>query len=232
MVSVAIGRSADMTQHSRHHTWDSWPGWSTIAANNNTSFTLWFTGLPGTGKTTLAQLVKKALVARGYKVEIIDTQSLSYWLHHELHIEEATREELSQTQGYDAFMTYICSLLARNGIITIAVSVSPSQEARLHAREQIRHFIEVYARCPEGARLQRLQQLAAASDFQVDLYQPPLNAELSIDTGTELPERSTLRILGHLEQCGFVAPLWEVSEIADEEVNTVKARLKALGYLD
>ena len=217
-----------MTQHSRHHTWDSWPGWSTIAANNDSRCTLWFTGLPGTGKTTLAQLVKKALVARGYKVEIIDAQSLSYWLHHELHIEEGLR----QTQGYDAFMTSICALLARNGIITIAVSVSPFQQARLQARGQIRQFIEVYARCPEGKRLQRLQQRAEATDFSVDLYEPPLNAELSIDTGTELAERSTLRILGYLEQCGFVAPLWEESEMADEEVNTVKARLKALGYLD
>jgi len=66
-----------MTQHSHNHTWDFWSGWSTISANNDTSFTIWFTGLPGTGKTTLAYLVRKTLLTRGYKVEIIDSQALS-----------------------------------------------------------------------------------------------------------------------------------------------------------
>ena len=221
-----------MTQYSQHHAWDFWPGWSTISANNDSSFTLWFTGLPGTGKTTLAQLVKKALIARGYKVEIIDTQSLSYWLHRELHIDEEKQESLNPSGGYDAFITYLCSLLARNGIITIAVSVSPQSEARLHAREQIRHFIEVFAHCPEEARLKRLQHITPSTAFPPQLYQPPDSAELIIDTGIELPERSTLRILGHLEQSGFIAPLWEEADMVDEEVNSVKARLQSLGYLD
>src|SRR5436309_12107348 len=132
-----------MSQHSHHHTWDLWSGWSTISANNDTSFTIWFTGLPGTGKSTLAHFVRKALLARGYKVEIIDSQTLSYWLKHELHIEDEVQEEHSHTPGYEAFITYICKLLARNGIITISVSVSPYQEARTHAREQIQHFVEV-----------------------------------------------------------------------------------------
>src|SRR5690242_7160450 len=63
-------RSAEMSQHSEYHTWDMGSGWSTISAHKDLSFTLWCTGLPGTGKTTLAYLVKKALLARGYKVEI------------------------------------------------------------------------------------------------------------------------------------------------------------------
>ena len=44
-----------MSQHPPPHVWDAWPGWSTITANERSSFTLWFTGLPGTGKTTLLQ---------------------------------------------------------------------------------------------------------------------------------------------------------------------------------
>src|SRR5579859_6679961 len=134
-----------MSQHSRDHTWNPWPGWSTISSGNDDSFTIWLTGLPGTGKSILAHLVKKALMARGYKVEIIDSQTLPHWLKHELHIEDDIREERGHVPGYDAFITYICALLARNGIITI--TVSPYQEARTNAREQIPHFIEVYLHC-------------------------------------------------------------------------------------
>ena len=220
-----------MAQHSQHHTWDFWPGWSTISAQHESSFTLWFTGLPGTGKTTLAQLTKKALLARGYKVEIIDAQSLSYWLKHELHIEEESKEDRSHAPGYDAFITYICSILARNGVITLAVSVSPYREARLHAREQIHRFTEVYIHCSEEMRNGRLQQLAHKSTIPIHLYQPPEQPELTINTGLELPERSTLRIIDYLEQAGFVAPLWQ-DQADEQETASVIAHLKALGYLE
>jgi len=64
-----------MSQESENLTPGSWAGWSTISPNNNPSFTIWLTGLPGTGKTTLALFLKKALVTRGYNVEIIDHQT-------------------------------------------------------------------------------------------------------------------------------------------------------------
>jgi adenylylsulfate kinase len=221
-----------MAQHSHNHTWDSWSGWSTISAINDTSFTIWFTGLPGTGKTTLAHLVQKALVTRGYKVEIIDSQALSYWLKHELHIEDTNQEDRSHTPGYDAFITYICTLLARNGIITITVAVSPFRKARTHAREQIRHLVEVYLYCPEKRRLERVRQQEHVTDIPEHLYQVPLRAELSIDTDREPPERSALRVIEYLEQLSYVAPLWEETDPADEEIANIKARLQALGYLE
>ena len=220
-----------MSQHSQHQTWAAWPGWSTISAQHETSFTLWFTGLPGTGKTTLAKLAKKALLTRGYKVEIIDAHSLSYWLKHELQIEEESKDDRSHTPSYEVFITYICSLLARNGIITLAVSVSPYREARLHAREQIHNFIEAYVHCPEEIRSNRLQQLKLTSNIPTSLYQPPEQAELNINTGLEPSERSTLRIIDYLEQSGFVAPLWQ-EQSGEEELTNVIARLQALGYLD
>lgn len=222
----------EMTQHSQHHTWDPWPGWSTICAGNDSSFTLWFTGLPGTGKTTLADLVKQSLVARGYKVEIIDAQTLSHWLKHELHIDEDMCEDRSHTPGYDAFITYICMLLARNGIITITSSVSPYQEARTHAREQISKFIEVYLYCSAIQRNTRLQQQKRTSSIEEHLYQIPTAAEISLDTSLKSAERSALCIIDYLERYSYITPLWEEMEPEEEQLAQIKARLRALGYLE
>ncbi len=209
-----------------------WSGWSTISASNELSFTIWLTGLPGTGKTTLAHLVKKALMARGYKIEIIDTQALSHWLNLEFQMKEDNREDHTRTPGYDVFTSYICVLLARNGIITITSSVSPYQQARKYAREQIQHFVEVYLHCSNEQRQKRLERVKITAPGKDDLYQPPTTPELSIDTSHELPERSALRIIAYLEQHGYIAPLWEEAGTEDEETATIKARLQAMGYLE
>jgi adenylylsulfate kinase len=220
-----------MPQHSQHRTWDTWPGWSIISAHESSSFTLWLTGLPGTGKTTIAHLVKKALVARGYKVEIIDAHTLSRWLNLALALNEEIREDCSHTIGYDAFTTYICTLLAHNGISSISTAVSPFAQARAYAREQIQQFIEVFLHCSNEQREERLLQQEHLPTVPVHLYQPPIRAELSIDTDSEPAERSALRVINYLEQYGYIAPRWE-EVTGDEEIARIKARLQALGYLE
>jgi adenylylsulfate kinase-like enzyme len=221
-----------MSQHRENYLSGTWPGWSTISAKNGYSFTIWLTGLAGTDKTTLATLLKKALVARGYKVEIIDTQALTRWLHQELQINEAISEDSSHTMGYDAFVTYLCTLLARNGIICITTSVSPFSEARKYAREQIPQFIEVYLHCSTEQRQKRLAQLEDIPDISSDLYQAPTMPELSIETSEDFPERDALRVISYLEQHSYLAPLWENVDTEDEEVASIKARLQAMGYLE
>lgn len=223
-----------MAEHS-HSPFRDTPGWSTISARHGSSFTLWFTGLAGTGKTTLADLVCKALLARGYKAEIIDTQALARWLKQELHIDEHMQEDTSHTLGYDAFITYICTILARNGVISLTPAISPHRQARIHAREHLPRFIEIYLHCsPEQreARRQKQEKLSAAASLAESLYEPPTSTELSIDTTSESPERSALRILDYLEQHGYIAPLWEAAEMDEAEITLIKARLQALGYLD
>jgi adenylylsulfate kinase-like enzyme len=216
-----------MSQYSQR-----WSGWSTISAHYEPGFTIWLTGLPGTGKKTLARLASKALTARGYKVEIIDTQALSRWLRLELHIQEDIREDNSHTPGFDAFTTYICAILARNGVISISTTVSPYIEARSFAREQIQRFVEVHLHCDERERQQRLALNEYIPSMPTELYQQPVAPELSINTSHEPPESSALRLIARLEQLGYIAPRWEDSESYDEEIEVIKARLQALGYLD
>lgn len=217
-----------MSQYPHQYTWS---GWSTISANTVHSFTLWFTGLPGTGKTTLAQLIKKTLVSRGYKVEIIDNRTLAGWLQKELHIDEQIHEEYSHMVGYDAFITYICLMMARNGIVTITTSVSPYVEARHFAREQLGQFVEIALYCNQTQRFHRLRFQEQLHTMDERVYERPTAAELSIDTGIEAPERSTLRVIDYLEQHGFIAPRWEIPD-NDQEIEVIKARLRALGYLE
>jgi adenylylsulfate kinase len=223
-----------MTEYSQrfiHPTWLSSPHWSIIPANDAISFTLWFTGLPGTGKTTLALLLKRALEMRGFKVESIDAQSLSHWLRQELRIEESVQDDRSSMSRYDAFVTYICSLLAQHGIITITSLVSPLQEARSFAREQLQEFVEIYLHCLPEQRQQRLLLHGYSSRITEEQYQPPGTPELIIDTSAEAPERSALRIMNYLEQRGLVAPQRE-DDWEKQDITTIKARLRDLGYLE
>jgi adenylylsulfate kinase len=223
-----------MVEHTHSQFWNS-PGWSNISAHQHSSFTLWFTGLAGTGKTTLADLVCKALLARGYKAEIIDTHALARWLKQELHVDEQVQEEASHTLGYDAFITYICTILTRNGVISLTPAISPHRQARAHAREHLPNFIEIYLSCSPEQRIERRRKkegYSAIINLAESLYEPPAAAELSIDTTLEPPERSALRILDYLEQHGYIAPLWEEAEMDEAEIALIKARLQALGYLD
>lgn len=221
-----------MSHNRENYSSDIWPGWSTISASDGFSFTIWLTGLPRAGKTTLAQLLKKALVARGYKVEIIDTQALSRWLQLELQMKEEIREDSSHTLGYDAFVTYICMFLVRNGIVCITSSVSPFSAARKYAREQIPQFIEVYLHCSIEQRQKRLAQLEDFPVISPDIYEPPTMPELSIDTSEEFPERNALRVISYLEQQSYLAPICEDVETGDAEITRIKARLQAMGYLE
>ena len=221
-----------MSQESENLTPGTWSGWSTISAKKNFSFTIWLTGLPGTGKTTLAVFLKKALVTRGYNVEIIDTQTLSHWMNLELKLKEELRDDSSHTLGFDAFVTYVCTLLTRNSVICITSFVSPFSAARNLAREQISRFIEVYLYCSDEQREMRVEKLGNIPAITPEFYQPPTKPEISINTSQDYPEQSTMHLISYLEQHSYLAPLWEDFETEDDEIAIIKTRLQAMGYLE
>ncbi|MFQ5813155.1 MAG: adenylyl-sulfate kinase, partial [Anaerolineae bacterium] len=105
-------------------------------------FTLWFTGLSGSGKTALAKLVEKELRARGLKVERLDGDIVRQSLTKDLGFTKEDRDKNIER------VTFVAKLLTRNGVAVLASFISPYREVRARSREEIGNFIEVYCQAP------------------------------------------------------------------------------------
>ena len=86
--------------------------------------TLWFTGLSGSGKTTVSVLVRDALLRAGYKVEVLDGDVVRTNLSKGLGFSKEDRDINIKRIGF------VCNLLTRNGVIAIAAAISPYREIR------------------------------------------------------------------------------------------------------
>src|SRR6266481_8626028 len=113
---------------------------------NRKGFTLWFTGLSGAGKTTLAGVLEREMRARGLAVEVLDGDEIRTNLSKGLGFSKEDRDTNIRRIGY------VCRLLARNGAGVIAAAISPYREVRDEVRRTIEAegaaFIEVFVKCP------------------------------------------------------------------------------------
>src|SRR3989338_8952038 len=105
-------------------------------------FTLWFTGLPCSGKTTISDAIGKKLKDAGLKVERLDGDIVRKSLSRDLGFSKEDRDKNIER------VTFVSKLLTRNGVITIVSFVSPYRQKRDEARQEIGDFIEIYLRCP------------------------------------------------------------------------------------
>jgi len=195
-------------------------------------FTLWFTGLSGAGKTTLARLVETELLSRGHKVEVLDGDIIRTNLSKGLGFSKKDRDTNIRRIGF------VCNLLTRNDVVAIAAAISPYREVRDEVRRDIGSFVEVYVRCPIDVLAERdvkgLYKKALAGEIKNftgvdDPYESPLAAEVIVETDTETPEQSAARIIARLEEMSLVATLPRRYSEADEEEGS--RRLEAPGYV-
>ena len=106
------------------------------------AFTIWLTGLPGSGKTTLATLLQKKLARDGRLVEVLDGDVLRAGWCADLDFSKKDRfRNISRAAGF-------ARLLNDSGVIVVVALVSPFRAARAQARKRIRRFFEVYVDCP------------------------------------------------------------------------------------
>lgn len=174
-----------------------------------TGFTIWFTGLSGAGKSTLANILIPILHERGHKVELLDGDVVRTHLSKGLGFSKEDRDTNIRRIGW------VCEVLTRNDVVTIAAAISPYRDIRDEVRDRIGRFVEVYVECPLEVAIERdvkgLYRKALAGEIQNftgidDPYEPPLNPEVRIPTHEETPEDSVMRILTKLEELGYLAP--------------------------
>jgi adenylyl-sulfate kinase len=197
-------------------------------------FTVWFTGLPSAGKSTLADLLAAELRVRGHGVEVLDGDVVRQHLCKGLGFSKEDRDENIRRIGF------VCGLLTRHGAAAIAAAISPYRAIRDEVRGSIGNFVEVYVKTSIETCIQRdvkgLYKKALAGEIKGftgvdDPYEHPLKPELTIETETESPRESVARILRGLEQLGFVEPLPEPPYTSEEEAR-IRERLVRLGYLE
>jgi adenylyl-sulfate kinase len=200
-------------------------------------FTLWFTGLSGAGKSTIARLVETSLRERGLRVEVLDGDVVRTNLSKGLGFSKEDRDINIRRIGF------VCNLLSRNGVVAIAAAISPYRAVRDEVRKDTSRFVEVFVRCPLDTLVARdvkgLYKKALAGEIAnftgvSDPYEPPLNPEVILDTDRETPQESAGKLLAWLEGNGFVPSLVEDGgqPYTANEQEAVQKRLKSLGYVE
>jgi len=170
-------------------------------------FTLWFTGLSGAGKSTIAEAIAPVLRERGRKVEILDGDVVRTNLSKGLGFSKEDRDTNILRIGF------VAHLLSRNGVAVITAAISPYREIRDQNRELIGDFVEVFVKCPLDELVRRdvkgLYEKAIRGEIQnftgvSDPYEEPLKPEVVVETDKESVEESVGKILAALEAHGYI----------------------------
>jgi adenylylsulfate kinase len=171
-------------------------------------FTIFFTGLPGSGKSTIGKILYERIKAMGRKVEVIDGDAERARYSTDLGFSKNHR--ITHTRR----MAYMCELLTRNDVICIASIVSAYKEPRQDARSWISpRFIEVYADCPLEVLKVRdpkgLYKKALAGEIKNftgidDPYEPPDQPEVHLRTDQTTAEQCADIILARAKEMGFL----------------------------
>ncbi len=165
-------------------------------------FTLWFTGLSGAGKTTIAVALEQILRERGVRVERLDGDTVRQGLTRDLGFSKEDRDKNIER------VTFVAKLLSRNGIGVLASFISPYRAARQRVREETTNFIEVYVNAPLEVCIQRdvkgMYAKAIAGEIKEftgisDPYETPVLPEITVNTDRETVHESIQKILGYLE---------------------------------
>jgi adenylylsulfate kinase len=172
-------------------------------------FTLWFTGLSGAGKSTIADLVGGELEQNDHLVEYLDGDIVRTHLSKGLGFSKEDRDTNIERIGW------VASRLTRHGAAVLVAAISPYEETRRHARRLIEEhgeFVEVYVKASvdECARrdVKGLYEKAFSGELKEftgvsDPYEEPSDPEIVVDTEAETPQESATRVLEVIAERGL-----------------------------
>jgi len=172
-------------------------------------FVIWFTGLSGAGKSTIAEHLEPVLRQRGCKVEMLDGDVVRTHLSKGLGFSKEDRDTNIRRIGF------VAHLLSRNGVVVICSAISPYREIRDENRAMVGDFVEVFVKCPIDVLAERdvkgLYKKALAGEIKnftgvSDPYEDPLNPEVVVETDKETVDESAAKIIHKLEALGYLTP--------------------------
>jgi adenylylsulfate kinase len=173
----------------------------------DTGFAVWITGLPASGKSTVASALRKELAARGVNVAVLESDELRKVLTPQPRYDEPERDFF-----YRALVS-VGLLLTRHGVSVIFDATANRRAYRDRAREEIARFLEVFvdsplsvciARDPKGIyRRGREGSATGVPGLQAD-YEPPRSPDVVVRGDAEEPDRAARRIVGKLVEKGYV----------------------------
>lgn len=170
-------------------------------------FTVWFTGLPCCGKTTIADRVAVVLKQKGYRVERLDGDIVRKNITRDLGFSKTDRDENIRR------VALLAKKLTDDEAVVLATFVSPYREQRRNTRKEIGRFIEVYVRCPVEICMKRdvkgMYQKAREGKIKHftgvdDPYEEPEHPELILDTDTETLDESVEKVIDKLAELGYL----------------------------
>jgi adenylyl-sulfate kinase len=171
-------------------------------------FVVWFTGLSGAGKSTVARALAPRLLERGHEVELLDGDEVRTNLSEGLGFSREDRDANIARIGY------VAEKLARHRVAVLVAAISPYREARDRMRGSVEHFVEVHvatslAVCAErdvkGLYARAFAGRIARFTGVSDPYEPPLAPEMVLHTDREPVECSVERVMACLERLGLTA---------------------------
>src|SRR3984893_17582694 len=198
-------------------------------------FVVWFTGLSGAGKSTIAGLLQAELARRGRHAELLDGDEVRTHLSRGLGFSKEDRDTNIRRIGY------VARLVARSGGVAVTAAISPYREVRDEVRPQTPNFVELFAPAPIETLVDRdvkgLYRKAIAGEIAnftgvSDPYEAPLHPEVVCDTSRESLQQSLAKVIDTLERLGHLERTVGENLPDGEELNALRAETHTLPRLE